>query len=127
MSYQAHLYHLITTSHWPLFISFSLFSMAIFAVSYFHGFYSGILTFKLIINFCVIIYFYRIISLNKFNNYEFLLYWKKYYTFKFKEGFYDILKFGDFEYENINNLYFKIFDKIDNFIIKYFDDDKDII
>lgn len=48
--------------------------MAIFAVSYFHGFYYGILTFKLIINFCVIIYFYIIISLNKFNNYHINLY-----------------------------------------------------
>lgn len=41
MNYQAHPYHLVTTSPWPLFTSFSLFSMAIFAVSYFHGFQYG--------------------------------------------------------------------------------------
>ena len=41
MNYQAHPYHLVTPSPWPLFTSFSLFSMAIFAVSYFHGFNYG--------------------------------------------------------------------------------------
>lgn len=41
MNYQAHPYHLVTPSPWPLFTSFSLFSMAIFAVSYFHGFQYG--------------------------------------------------------------------------------------
>ncbi len=41
MNHQAHPYHLVTPSPWPLFTSFSLFSMAIFAVSYFHGFQYG--------------------------------------------------------------------------------------
>lgn len=35
--YQGHPYHLVTVSPWPLFTSFSLLSMAISAVGYFHG------------------------------------------------------------------------------------------
>ena len=74
MSYQAHLYHLVKNSPWPLFTSFSLLSMVIFAVFLYYGFFYVVLIFKWIINLCMIIYFYKIISLNQFNNYHIYLY-----------------------------------------------------